>query len=89
MIGGALLAMIVYGVISSLGSILFKRTAQQSSGTVRFAFGLSGALVGLCFGAFFLWLILVGIRSMGSIAEAQVQARPQIDVVERAISAHR
>lgn len=80
LIGGALLAMIVYGVISSLGSILFKRTAQQSSGAVRFAFGLSGALVGLCFGAFFLWLILVGIRSIGSIAEAQVQARPPIDV---------
>jgi hypothetical protein len=79
LIGGALLAMIVYGVISSLGSVLFKRTAQQSSGAVRFAFGLSGALVGLCFGAFFLWLILVGIRSMGSVAEAQVQARPQID----------
>ena len=80
MIGGALLALIVYGVIASLGSILFKRTAQQSSGAVRFAFGLSGALVGLCFGAFFLWLILVGIRSVGSIAEAQVQARPQIEV---------
>lgn len=80
MIGGALLAMIVYGVISSLGSILFKRTAQQSSGAVRFAFGLSGALVGLCFGAFFLWLILVGIRSVGSIAEAQVEARPPLAV---------
>jgi hypothetical protein len=80
LLGGALLAMIVYGVISSLGSILFKRTAQQSSGTVRFAFGLSGALVGLCFGAFFLWLILVGIRSVGSIAEAQVQARPRVEV---------
>jgi hypothetical protein len=80
MIGGAVLAMIVYGVIASLGSILFKRTAQQSSGAVRFAFGLSGALVGLCFGAFFVWLIVVGIRSIGSVAEAQVQARPQIDV---------
>lgn len=79
MIGGAILAMIVYGVISSLGTILFKRTAQQSSGTVRLVFGLSGALVGLCFGAFFLWLILVGIRSVGSIAEAQVEARPQVD----------
>ena len=82
LIGGALLAMIVYGVISSLGSILFKRTAQQSSGTVRFAFGLSGALVGLCFGAFFLWLIVVGIRSMGAVAEAQVQARPRIDLTQ-------
>ena len=82
LIGGALLAMIVYGVIASLGSILFKRTAQQSSGAVRFAFGLSGALVGLCFGLFFLWLILVGIRSVGSIAEAQVQARPRVDVAK-------
>lgn len=80
LLGGAVLAMIVYGVIASLGSILFKRTAQQSSGAVRLAFGVSGALVGLCFGAFFLWLILVGIRSMGSIAEAQVQARPPADV---------
>ena len=82
LIGGALLAMIVYGVISSLGSILFKRTAQQSSGTVRFAFGLSGALVGLCFGAFFIWLIVVGIRSMGAVAEAQVQARPRSDLIQ-------
>ena len=75
MIGGALLAIAVYGVIASLGSILFKRTAQQSMGAVRLAYGLSGALAGLCFGAFFIWLILVGIRSVGSIAEAQVHAR--------------
>jgi hypothetical protein len=80
LIGGALLALIVYGVISSLGSILFKRTAQQSSGAVRFVYGLSGALVGLCFGAFFLWLILVGIRAVGSVAQAQVHARPPVDV---------
>lgn len=82
MIGGALLAIVVYGVIASLGSILFKRTAQQSSGAVRLVYGLSGALVGLCFGAFFLWLILVGIRSIGSVAEAQVRARPQIDITK-------
>jgi hypothetical protein len=82
MIGGALLAMIVYGVIASLGSILFKRTAQQSSGALRLTFGVSGALVGLCFGAFFLWLILVGIRAVGSVAEAQVHARPQVDVTK-------
>jgi hypothetical protein len=42
---------------------------------VRLAYGLSGALAGLCFGAFFIWLILVGIRSVGSIADAQVHAR--------------
>jgi hypothetical protein len=81
MIGGALLALVVYGAIASLGSILFKRTAQQSSGPVRLLYGLSGALAGLCFGAFFIWLILVGIRSVGSIADAQVQARPPTNVI--------
>ena len=73
-LGGAILAVAAYGIISSLGTILFKRTAQQS-GVVRLVYGLSGALLGVCFGAFFVWLILIGLRSIGSIAEAQVQAR--------------
>src|SRR6266550_598489 len=79
MIGGAILALVIYGLIASLGSILFKRTAQHSSGTVRLVYGFSGALTGVVFGLFFLWLILVGIRSVGSIADAQVQARPRSD----------
>jgi hypothetical protein len=74
-LAGVILAMAVYGIIASLGTILFKRTAQQSSGALRLAYGLSGALIGLCFGAFFVWLLLVGIRSAGSIADAQVQAQ--------------
>src|SRR5881392_2609503 len=31
-LAGAILAVAVYGIIASLGTILFKRTAQQSSG---------------------------------------------------------
>ena len=77
MLAGALLAVVVYGLIAGLGSILFKRTAQQSSGIVRLVFGLSGALAGFCFGLFFIWMILVGIRSIGCVAEAQVAARPR------------
>lgn len=78
-LGGAILAVAAYGIIASLGTILFKRTAQQSSGTVRLVYGLSGALLGVCFGAFFIWLVLVGIRTVGSIADAQVQARSKIE----------
>jgi hypothetical protein len=77
MIGGAIVALVVYGPIASLGSILFKRTAQHSSAPVRLVYGLSGALTGVGFGLFFIWLILVGIRSVGSIADAKVQARPR------------
>jgi hypothetical protein len=79
MIGGAILALVIYGLIASLGSILFKRTAQHGSGTVRLVYGFSGALTGIVFGLFFIWLILVGIRSVGSIADAQAEARPQQD----------
>lgn len=86
MIGGALLALVVYGVVASLGSILFKRTAQQSSGPVRLLYGLSGALAGLCFGAFFIWLIVVGIRSIGSIANAQADARPSAAIANNPLS---
>src|ERR1700750_3262645 len=35
MVGGTILALVVYGVIATLGSILFKRTAQHPSGSVR------------------------------------------------------
>jgi hypothetical protein len=79
MIGGAILALVIYGLIASLGSILFKRTAQHSSGAVRLVYGFSGALTGVVFGLFFIWLILVGIRSVGSIADAQVEAHPRSD----------
>src|SRR3954470_6679013 len=77
MVGGAVLALIVYGVIASLGSILFKRTAQHPSGSVRLLYGFSGALTGIVFGLFFIWMILVGIRSVGAIADAQVHAHPR------------
>jgi hypothetical protein len=52
-IGGALLAMIVYSVINSLGTILFKRTGQQGSSIVRLVWGGTGALLGIFFGLFF------------------------------------
>ncbi|MEY2489687.1 MAG: hypothetical protein QOC70_1629 [Verrucomicrobiota bacterium] len=74
-LAGAILAVAVYGILSSLGTILFKRTSQQSSGVVRLVYGLGGAMLGICFGAFFVWLLLVGIRAIGSIADAQLQAR--------------
>jgi hypothetical protein len=79
MIGGSILALVIYGLIASLGSILFKRTAQHSAGPVRLIYGFAGALTGVVFGLFFIWLILVGIRSVGSIADAQVQTRPRSD----------
>ncbi|MBA2269026.1 MAG: CvpA family protein [Chthoniobacterales bacterium] len=74
-IGGMILAMIVYSVINTLGAILFKRTGQQQSSIVRLVYGATGALLGVVFGLFFVWLLVVGIRSLGAVAEAQINAR--------------
>lgn len=75
LLGGAVLALIVYSVITTLGRVLFKRTGQQESNTVRLVYGVSGAFIGMFFSAFLLWLIVVGIRSIGAVAEAQVNAQ--------------
>jgi uncharacterized membrane protein required for colicin V production len=83
---GAVLALVVYLVISGIGTIVFKRTRQQSSAIVRFFYGFTGAFIGLFFGAFLVWLIVVGVRSVGSIADAQV--REQSAMAKPAPSAH-
>ena len=74
-LAGSLLAVLIYSVISNLGRIFFKRTAQHASAALRIFSGASGAVVGMIFGLFLLWLILVGIRSAGAIADGQVHAR--------------
>lgn len=87
--GGAMLAMILYSLINTVGAILFKRTAQQSSSTIRLLYGASGAALGFFFGLFFIWLTIVGIRSVGAIAEAEINARAPARVAafqERSLS---
>lgn len=79
MLGGAVLALLAYGIIAGLGTILFKRTAQQSPGKRRLIYGLTGGLLGIFFGAFFVWLILIGVRSIGAFADAQASARLRVE----------
>lgn len=74
-IGGAILALVVYLVITSIGTILFKRTGQQNSSIVRLIYGISGATLGIFLGVFLVWLLVVGVRTVGAIAEAQINAQ--------------
>jgi hypothetical protein len=73
-IAGAVLAFAIYALVNLLGALLFKRTGQQPAGFIRFLYGLSGAFLGIFFGLFTIWLLIVGIRSLGAIANAQLQA---------------
>lgn len=72
---GAILAFVVYVLISGAGTILFKRTTQQESGLVRLIYGIAGATVGLFFGLFLLWLTVASVRAVGALAEGQAGSR--------------
>jgi uncharacterized membrane protein required for colicin V production len=72
-IAGAILAAVVYAIIIGTGRVLFKRTGQQNSTVVKLLYGGSGALLGIFFGLFTIWLMVVAIRSLGSVASAEVR----------------
>jgi hypothetical protein len=61
----AQVALIAYFIAVGCGAILFKRTGQQELGLVRFLYGVSGAAIGLAFGAVMVWLLLIFVRVTG------------------------
>jgi hypothetical protein len=87
-LGSAVLAILVYAIISSLGRLLFKRTGQHDSLIVRFLSGSTGALLGIFFGAFLVWLIVVGVRAIGAVADAQVHGQPTSRLAPQPQSLH-
>jgi membrane protein required for colicin V production len=74
-LAGAALALVIYALVISIGMIFFKRTGEQDSRLFRLAYGFAGAIVGLFFGAFVLWMVVVSVRAIGAMADAQVRSR--------------
>jgi uncharacterized membrane protein required for colicin V production len=70
-LGGAILAAILFAAINLTGAFLFKKTAQQKSRLVRLIWGSTGAFLGILLGLFTIWLAFAGIRMVGSVAEAR------------------
>jgi Colicin V production protein len=71
-LAGAVLALVIYALVTSMGMVLFKRTGQENSQVAHLFYGFAGAIVGLIFGAFVLWLIVTSVRAVGTLADAQV-----------------
>lgn len=72
-IAGSIFFIFVYAAINGLGTVLFRRTRQHDSAVVRFVYGISGAVLGIFFGAVLVWMVIVGVRSLGALAEAPAQ----------------
>lgn len=70
---GAFLGILVYAVISGLGTLLFKRTSQHESAATRLLYGVGGAVLGVFFGALLVLFMVITVRSLGAVADAQVQ----------------
>jgi uncharacterized membrane protein required for colicin V production len=74
-LAGVILGLVVYAIINCLGTILFRRTGQHDSALVRLLYGAGGAALGFFFGAFLVWIVVVGVRSTGAVADAQVRGQ--------------
>jgi hypothetical protein len=74
-LAGAVLALLIYALVTSLGLVLFKRTGQENSQLVHLIYAFAGAIVGLFFGAFALWLIVASVRAIGAVADAQIRSQ--------------
>lgn len=74
LIGGAIVGLVVFLCVSGVGRVLFRKTDEQESGLLRFVYGLSGAVVGLVSGALVIWILLMGVRLLGTVAENRLQA---------------
>ena len=74
-LGGAILAAILFAAINLTGAFLFRKTAQQESRFVRLIWGSTGAFLGILLGLFTIWLAFAGIRMVGSVAEAQLRTQ--------------
>jgi Colicin V production protein len=74
-LGGAILAAILFAAINLVGAFLFKKTAQQESRFVRLIWGSTGALLGILLGLFTIWLGFAGVRMVGSVAEARLRTQ--------------
>lgn len=85
MVVGSVLGLIVYVGINGLGTMLFKRTREHESAMVRLGYGISGAFLGLFFGFFLVWVVVVTVRSLGAVADAQARQQPAVQESVRSL----
>jgi len=73
-LAGAGAGLIVYLVLLFFGALFFKRTGQQPGGFLRVVYGFFGSVLGLVSGCLLLWILVMGLRLIGTVAEARMEA---------------
>jgi hypothetical protein len=63
---------LAYNLLLLVGGIIFKRTRDQDFAIVRLVFGVGGAAVAVVYAFLQIWVVVVGIRIFGRVAEDQI-----------------
>jgi len=71
-VGAVGLGCVVYCCIVLIGAIGTTKTAQQKAGIIRLGYGISGSICGAFYGLFLVWITVLAIRLLGSVAETQL-----------------
>lgn len=78
---GAAIWLFAYNLLVFVGGIVFKRTRDQDFAIVRLFFGAGGAAVAVVYALIQVWLIVIGVRVFGRIAEDQVSLQSSRNAV--------
>jgi uncharacterized membrane protein required for colicin V production len=62
-----------FNLIVLIGRLLFKRTKDCQSTSLRLIYGVGGGVIGLGYGLLFVWCILIALKVVGQLAENQVE----------------
>lgn len=73
-LAGLLLGLVVYNVMAILGRTLMRRTREREPGTGRLVWGVGGMVLGGVGALATLWIVFIGMRLLGSVAEGHVRA---------------
>jgi hypothetical protein len=69
---GSIFGGAVYHALKMVGTSLFRRTNEQSLGLLRLGYGAGGSALGFVGALVTVWLSVLAIRCLGTVAEAEV-----------------
>jgi uncharacterized membrane protein required for colicin V production len=79
-LGAVGLGFVIYCCITLIGVIAFTKTAQQREGLIRLGYGVSGSALGALYGLVLVWIVVLAIRLLGSVAESEIAVADQTPV---------
>ena len=71
-IAGSIFGAVVYQALTMAGAVLFRRTSEQSLGLARLGHRAGGSALGLVGALATVWLSVLAIRCLGTVAQAEV-----------------